>query len=286
MKNTLLIFTTIIFIGFVSCRSDTDRMNDVLSDAMQMQKAKETTRASDTGKLLSQTSIYTDPVKVVPTQEELIRKYKVKEVKTTYSNGWTITKYDKNGHVTSEESDYSGKKTYNYEFDKNDKVTKEIVKHKDGTKTIFTYAYDDEGKLISKSYKSDDTTTSTTTYEYDKRLNTRTETNKYGVDKEFYDNRGSRVQFESYDDKGKLVGSGTASYNKEGLKTNETASIMGMSTNDVFEYNEAGQILKQHRTGILEVYFIFEYNDKGLVTIHKNIKGGSEEVTTYAYNYY
>jgi hypothetical protein len=286
MKHHTLIFSAFILLELTSCRSDTDRMNEVLSQAMQMQEAKETLTSSDTGLLASQISDYTDPVKAVPTQEELMKKHGVKEVKASYSSGWSVTKYDKKGNKISEESDYSGKKTYTYEFDKNGKAIKEICKYKDGTKTVFNYVYNDEGKMISRSYKSDDTTNSVTTFEYDKRLNTRTERNKYGYDKEFYDNRGSRVRFESYDDQGKLVGSGTARYNKEGLKTNETASIMGLKTNDEFEYNQAGQLLQMHRTGIIDVYFIFEYNAKGLKTCEKNVKSGTEDKTTYEYKFY
>lgn len=274
-----------------SCQSDTDMANDVLNTAIQMEKARQegslnNSPASDSAKLPIQNSAFTGPVKKAPSQEELILTHKVKTIKQTYENGWVVSTYDKKGNKISEESDYSGKKTYSYEFDKQKRVTKEKTKYKDGTTFIMTYEYNEDGKLITKTFTDSEGKASVTKMEYDPKLNTRTEISSTGADKEFYDNRGLRVRFESYDENHKLMGSGEAKYNEEGLKINETASIMGMSTNDVFEYNENGQLLKQHRTGILDVYFIFSYNEKGLITNHKNIKNQKEEETEYTYTYY
>lgn len=286
-------YTFLIAIGsFVtSCQSDTDMANEVLSSAIQMEKAQHEGAlnngpASDSTKLPIQTSEFTDPVKKAPSQEELILTHKVKTEKQTYDGGWSISTYDKKGNKISEESDYSGKKTYTYEFDKDNRVTKEKTKYKDGTVFTLAYEYNKEGKVITKTFTDSDGKSSVTKMEYDSKLNTRTETSSTGSDKEFYDNRGLRVRFESYDENHKLMGAGEAKYNKEGLKVHEAASIMGMSTNDELEYNENGQLLKQHRTGILDVYFIFSYNEKGLITNHKNIKNQKEEETVYTYTYY
>ncbi|HEY1039865.1 MAG TPA: hypothetical protein VGF30_10695 [Bacteroidia bacterium] len=291
MKRTFyyaLMITTGALI--ISCQSDTEKMNEVINSAIAMEKAAkaaENQPAPDSVKLAIQTSAYTNPVKVVPTQQELIKKHRVKSVKQIYKDGWSIENYDKKGNKISEESDYSGKKTFSYEFDKNGNVIKEKTKWKDGTTTSQMYEYNTEGKVIRKTYKDDsDGKTSVTTFEYNADLNTRIESSDLGKEKEFYDNRGLRVRFESFDEKGNLMGSGEAQYNEDGLKVSESANIIGMSNQDEFEYNEAGQLIKQHRTGILDVYFLFEYDEKGLMINSNNVKGYNEEKTTYEYTFY
>ncbi|MCD6067676.1 MAG: wapA [Bacteroidetes bacterium] len=287
MKNFLrFIILMPVVVCAVSCQSDTDKANEVISLAMEMEKAQNASPSADSCQLYIQHSAYTGPVKKAPTQEELIKKHKIKTVKQIYTDGWSIATYDKKGNMVSEESDYSGKKTYTYEFDTNGKVTKEKMKYKDGTITTQIYKYDEEGRLISRSYTGSDGKTSVTSFGYNGALNTRIESSDLGIDKEFYDNRGLRVQFESYDEKGKLMGSGNAQYDENGLKISETATIMGLHTKDVIEYNEAGQLLKQHRTGLVDAYFIYEYNDKGLIISYKNIKGANEDETRYEYVFY
>lgn len=285
------LFPLVLFLpvlaGLVSCKSDTEKANEVLSYAMKLQEHQNGSPASDTGQLAIQHSIYTGPVKKAPTQEELIKKYRVKSVKQTYSNGWFIANYDKKGNKISEESDYSGTRTFTYEFDKEGNVTKEKTKYKDGTSTTITYKYNEEGKLISRTYTGSDGKASETRFEYNNALNTRSESSDLGVDREFYDNRGLRVRFESFDEKGKLVGSGEAQYDEEGLKTSENGMIMGMSNYDTYSrYNEAGQLLEMHRTGLVDVYFYYEYDDRGLKTSEKNVKGYTEDETKYEYTFY
>lgn len=282
--NYILQITILFFVA--SCKSDVDKANEVLNSAMQMEKAQTTQPKQDNGKLSIQNSEYTSLVKKAPTQEELIKKYKVKTVKETYNSGWSISTYNKNGNLIATESDYSGKKTYSYEFDKKGQITKEKMKSADGTVIVRKFEYNEEGKLISKSFNSGDGKTSITKIAYNTELNTRTESSSTGIDKEFYDNRGLRVRFESWDENGKLVGSGEAKYNEDGLKVSETSTIMGMSVNDVFEYNENAQILKLSRSGVLGVYFLYDYNTKGLISSSKNIKGQNEEETMYEYTFY
>lgn len=269
-----------------SCQSATDKANEVINAALQMEKIQNGSPASDSVKLSIQTSIYTNPVKKAPTQEELIKKYKVKRVKHTYESGWYISTYDKKGNKISEESDYSGKKTFTYKFDKDGRVIYEKTTYKDGSTFILEYKYNEESKVTRKAFTNNDGETTVTTMEYNSKLNTRTEISANGVDKEFYDNRGLRVRFESYDDKKKMIGHGEATYDEEGLKKSENAVIMGMNASDEYEYNEIGQLLKQHRTGILDVVFVFEYDKKGLMTSEKTIKGSRVEETIYTYTYY
>ncbi len=270
----------------LSCQSATDRDRQVLNDAMQLNQVADVIPASDSMQLPIQHSPYTGAVKSVPKQEELITGCRVKSVRQTYEGGWSLSMYDKKGHKLSEENDYSGKKIYTHKFDSEGRVVQEKTKYKDGTTFTMDYSYNDEGKLIRKTYTDSDGKVSVTEIEYNAVLNTRTERSSTGVDKEFYDNRGLRVRFESYDDKEKLIGYGEATYNEDGLKQNETASIMGMNTYDELKYNEKGQLLEQHRTGILDVYFRFEYNEKGLKTSEKTIKSGKEEETLYEYSYH
>lgn len=287
-KSKLFVYIVLIGSGSLatSCQSDAERNKQILDAALQTNQSLSSSAANDSVQLPIQTSTYTEPVKKVPTQEELIATHKVKSVKQTYEDGWSIVKYDKKGNKISEESDYSGKKTYAYEFDKNGKVTLEKTKYKDGSVFVARYEYNGDGKVITKTFTDSDGKTSVTKIEYNKKLNTRTEFSANGSDKEFYDNRGLRVRFESYDEKNKLMGYGEAEYNKDGLKILENASIMGMNSKDECEYNNIGQLLKQHRTGILDVYFMFEYNEKGLITTHKTLKGTVEEKTIYEYTYY
>ncbi len=289
MQKTNLYFLLIVIASiFSSCQSDTDKANEVINLALQMEKAQQNSNvpATDSGKLAIQNSIYTNPIKIVPTQQELIKKHKVKTVKETYDGGWLISTYDKAGNKIAEESDYLGKKTFRYEFDKNGQIKKEKIKYKDGTTMFREFEYNDEGKLISKTFTDSEGKVSVTKFEYNKDLGIRIESSSTGTDKEFYDNRGLRVRFESYDENKKLVGSGEAKYNEDGLKISESASVFGMSTDDEFEYNELGQLLKQHRTGIVNAYFLFEYNDKGLTTSSKNVQGVKEDVTTFEYTFY
>lgn len=287
-KSKLFVYMLLIAAGALatSCQSDTERNKEILNAALQANQSLNNSPANDSVQLPIQTSTYTGPVKKAPTQEELIVTHKVKSVKQTYEDGWSIAKYDKKGNKISEESDYSGKKTYTYEFDKNGKVKQEKTKYKDGSVFVVKYEYNDEGKVVTKTFTDSDGKTSVTKIEYNKKLNTRTELSANGADKEFYDNRGLRVRFESYDEKNKLMGYGEAEYNKDGLKILENASIMGMSSKDECEYNDIGQLLKQHRTGMLDVYFMFEYNEKGLITTQKTLKGAGEEKTIYEYTYY
>ena len=270
----------------ISCQSDTDKANEVINLAIQMNEAAKDQPATDSGKLVIQNSIYSGPVKIAPTQEELIKKHKVRTVKETYKGGWSISTYDKKGNKIAEESDYLGKKTFGYEFDKKGQVKKEKIKYKDGTSMFREFEYNEEGKVISKTFTDSEGKKSATTFEYNADFGTRIESSSTGTDKEFYDNSGLRVRFESYDNNKKMVGSGEAKYDENGLKISEKSSVYGMSTNDEFEYNEAGQLLKQHRTGIVDAYFLFEYNDKGLTTSSKNIQGAKEDVTTYQYTFY
>ncbi len=270
----------------LSCQSAADRDRQVLNDAMQLNQSAGMIPAGDSMQLPIQSSPYTGPVKSVPKQEELIAGCRVKSVRQTYEGGWSLSVYDKKGHKLSEETDYSGKKTYTHKFDSEGRVVQEKTKYKDGTAFTTDYSYNDEGKLIRKTFTDSDGKASVTEIEYNAALNTRTERSSNGVDKEFYDNRGLRVRFESYDDKEKLIGYGEATYNEAGLKQSETAFIMGMNTHDEMKYSEKGQLLEQHRTGILDVYFRFEYNEKGLKISEKTIKGGKEEETLYEYRYH
>lgn len=271
----------------LSCQSDTDKANEVINTALKMNEAAgQGTPASDTAQLAIQTASYTSPVKQVPTQEELIKKYRVKSVKQTYAGGWNITNYDKNGNKVSEENDYSGKKTYTCKFDANGNKVYEKTKYKSGSIFSLEYEYNSKGKPIKKSFTDNDGKTTITTINYDSLRNTKTEVAETGKDKEFYDTRGLRVRFESYDEKGKMMGYGEATYDEDGLKKSEKAVIMGLNAYDEYEYNERGQLIKQHRTGMLDVIFLFEYDEKGLMISSKTIKGISEDETVYSYTYY
>lgn len=272
-----------------SCQTDTDRANEVINTALKMNQANspvEGSPASDTAQLSIQTSAYTGPVKKAPTQGELIKQHKVKSVKSSYEDGWNITTYDKKGAKISEESDYSGKKKISCKFDKDGRITYEKTIYKDGSAFTVEYEYNDEGKPIRKTFTDSDGKKTETSIEYNTRLNTRTETSPNGIDKEFYDNRGLRVRFESYDENKKMIGYGEATYDEEGLKKSENAVIMGMTAHDDYEYNDKGQLLKQHRTGMVDAYFTFEYDEKGLKIREKNAKGMREEETLYTYTYY
>ena len=287
MKNIFLYALSLpLLTGMVSCMSDTQKANEVIADAIRMSEAASDTLGVQNGKLPSQTSEYTNPVKKVPTQDELIASCKVKTIRKTYKDGWSLCHYDKKGHMTSEESDYSGKKTYTYAFDQDGRVTKEKTKYKDGSIFTIDYTYNTAGKITERKHTDSDGKISIIKYEYDTILNTRTEISNLGKDKEFYDNRGLRVHFESYDDHGKLMGSGDAIYDKDGLKLSENGKILGMNNRDVFEYNEAGQLHKQHRTGIVDVQFIYEYDDKGLIRTFTTIGGLSAGEDTYEYTFY
>lgn len=288
LSSRCLVYAALFLAGLwaVSCQSDTARNNQVLNDAIQAVKAQEAVPANDSGKLDIQNSAYTGPVKQVPTQEALIAACHVKSVKESYDGGWSLTVYDRKGHEISYETDYGSKRTYAYTFDKDGRVKQKKTIYPDKSSTSVDHEYNDEGKLIKKTYTDDEGKVSVTSFDYNTTLNTRTEHSSTGMDKEFYDNRGLRVRFESYDDQKKLIGSGEATYNEEGLKTGEISVIIGMNTNDVMTYNERGQLTEQHRTGILDVRFSFEYNEKGLITREKTVKGGKVETTLYEYTYY
>ena len=251
-----------------------------------MNEAQNNKPEQDSGKLDIQNSGYINSVKKVPSQQDLIKKYKVKTVKQTDNSGLYISTYDKQGNLIATQYDNSDNKRYKYVFNKNGQIKTEKTLNKDGSSYLFKYEYGVEGKKISKTYMNSDGDTSVTMFEYNNESNTRKELSSTGTDKEFYDNWGLRVRFESYDEKGKLVGSGEAKYDKDGLKVSETSTIMGMNVNEVFEYNENGQLLKQHRTGILDVYFLFEYDAKGLMLSTNNIKGETEDKTMYEYTFY
>ncbi len=284
LTHTLLISMLALF---VSCKSDQTKAIEVLDAAIAMDQGQGIVADGSGKKLPIQNSAYSGPIKKAPSQEELIKKFKVKTVKETYPGGWSISTYDQKGNVIAEESDYSGKRTYSYAYDRNGNVIEEKTKHNDGSTSVRKYAYDDKGRLISKSFTSDmEEYNSVTGFVYDDVLNTRTESSSTGKDKEFYDNRGLRVRFESYGEKGKLVGFGDVKYDEDGLRISETGSLYGMPVKDVFEYNENAQPIKQHRTGMVDVDILFEYNAKGLLTKSTNIRGQQVEETVYAYTFH
>ncbi len=271
----------------MSCQSRTDKMNEVLDMAIQMNDTQNYNQEQGNGRLPIQNSPYTGPIKEVPSQEDLIKEHKVKTVKDIYSSGWSISTYDRNGRLIKTESHNSSKTTYSYKFDDKGQIIKERKEYDDGTFMISEYVYNEKDQLMSKSiYFSENEEPSEVKFEYDEDLNTCTEISSVGSVKEFYDNRGLRVRFESYDEYEKLDGSGEAKYDKNGLKISETASIMGMNVKDKFEYNERGQILKQHRTGMVVVTILYEYDAKGLLSRYKNIQGSEVDETRYEYTYY
>lgn len=278
----------ILILSFVvSCQSRTDKMNEVLDMAIQMNDAQNYNQEQGSGRLPIQNSPYTGPIKEVPSQEDLIKEHKVKTVKDIYSSGWLISTYDRNGRLIKTESHNSSKKTYSYKFDDKGRIIKERKEYDDGTFMISEYVYNEKDQLMSKSiYFSENEEPSEVKFEYDEDLNTCTEISSVGNVKEFYDNRGLRVRFESYDEYEKLDGSGEAKYDKNGLKISETASLMGMNVKDKFEYNEKGQLLKQHRTGMVVVTILYEYDAKGLLSSYKNIQGSKVDETRYEYTYY
>src|SRR4051812_24072984 len=92
----------------ISCQSGASKANEVLSNAIQTEKRINDKPESASGKLSIQNSIYNEPIKKVLTQDELIKKHKVKTVKETGSSGWQISTYDENGRKVKEESNYSG----------------------------------------------------------------------------------------------------------------------------------------------------------------------------------
>ena len=62
----------------------------------------------------------------------------------------------KKGNKINEESDYSGKKRYTYEFDKEGKVIQEKTKYKDGSVFTVKYEYNEDGKVINKTFTDSD----------------------------------------------------------------------------------------------------------------------------------
>ncbi|MCC6371295.1 MAG: hypothetical protein IT236_09850 [Bacteroidia bacterium] len=281
--TTFMLLSTFL----TSCKSDVERNNEVINDAIRMSNLPFDNPAPDSGKIDIQNSTYTNPVKKIPTQEELIKQYKVKSITETDNSSIFIFNYDKDGNLSSTESERSGKTMYSYKFDEKGRIIQEKTKSKDGLTTVLKFEYNEDGKKISKTgYYGDDPKENVTRWEYDTNSNTRTEYNSSGKDKEFYDNRGLRVRFESFDEQGKFCGSCIATYNADGLKMAENSKIMGMIIDDEFEYNEKGQLIQQHRTGILTVDFLIEYDAKGLILSKTNIKGNVEEKTKYEYTFY
>ncbi len=217
-----------------ACKSDAAKVNETLENAMQFEKTRNEPVALDNGKLAIQNSDYSGEIKKVPSQEELIQKFKIKTVNETYVIGWCITTYDQNGNAITKELDPSGKKTYSYQLDQNGRVIEEKTQFDDRSKSVKKITYDDKSQQISKSFTNEGYgVDEVTRYEYDDVLGTRKESSTTGTDKEFYDNRGLRVRFESYDERGKLVGFGDAKYGEDGLKISETASLTGLKTKSV-----------------------------------------------------
>jgi hypothetical protein len=288
MQNVFssLLVVSLLF-PMVACKSDPAKANETLESAIQFTKSRNEQVPQDSGRFSVQDPARSGEIKKVPSQDELRIKHKVKTVKEIYDSGWSISTYDRNGNLISMETNDFGKKTFTYEFDQNGHVLKEHTKSVNGWTSVREYTYNENGKISSKSYTSSlDGKTEITRYEYDTVLNTRTETSATGTEKEFYDNQGLRVRFESYDEVGKFVAYGDAKYDEDGLKISETASLMGMNTRDECEYNELGQLVKLHRTGIVDVYLLFEHNEKGLMTKSVNVNGTKEYATIYEYTYF
>jgi hypothetical protein len=284
-KLVVYILPVAIPFFMISCKTDAENANDVLNTAMRMEEAQGEHPAQEDGKLLIQNSAYTDPVKKVPTQEELIKMYKVKTVKEIYSAGWTLSTYDNKGNLISTESDGLSKHNYSYVFDTKGRVIKETRKLND-IAIVKEFEYNADGKLIRESFTPSDEKTEVTTYEYDKKLKTRTETSSTGVEKEFYDNRGLRVRFESYGEKGDLMSYGEAKYDEKGLKVSEKSSLLGKTMDDVYQYNENGQVISLYRTGPFAINKSYEYNRIGLMISSRTTGGYAADESTYEYTFY
>ena len=282
--NSILLIALLSLLG---CRSDLNKANEIFSVATQMEQTQNVHSVKSHRQLLIQKSNFTGPVQKVPTQEDLIKNHKVKTVKEIYDGGWCLSTYDKQGNKISEEgsSAYTCKNTLSYQFDKDGNVIEEKSRYEDGSTLTIKYDYNEEGKVIRKLSDSNGKL-ELTTFKYDQDLNTRIESTSTGIDKEFYDNRGLRVRSESYDENNKLLGFGEAKYDENGFKISETSYFEGFRFVDTFEYNKNGQLLKQHRTGILDVYFLFQYDDQGLVSSFKNRQGSVEKETVYEYTFY
>jgi hypothetical protein len=282
-----------------SCQSKTNKMEETIALGMLMQEAKEEGTPNDlrklipqqTSKLSIQTSTFTNPITPPVSEEELILKNKVKTKKVYYaSSSIHLFFYDKKGYIIKEEAhdgDSITVKNYNYEFGENDKLLKETAIYENGKiDYIREYEYNEDGKQVMYTFTSESGEISVTKSYYDTELNTMMEQDKYGLEKEFYDNRGLRVKADSYDEKGKLMGVVESQYNKEGLKTSESTSVMGMEMKDVFEYNDMGQIVKLYRKGLVDVSWSYTYNKQGLVTRFVSAKGARKDTTHYEYTYY
>lgn len=275
-----------LFLSAIACKSDRVQAQVVIDAAMQMDHPQKNFTNEKSEEPSMQNATQSDPVKKEPTQEELIKQYKVKTVKETYPTGWAISTYDRNGILVATETDYWAKRTYNYTYDQNGNVIEEKSKSEDGITWLIKYTYDEKNRRLSRSFTSSDGLDGVEEYAFDDVLNIRTESSSSGMEKEFYDNRGLCVKIETYDEKGELISAGESKYDADGLKISEDFSILRMQMHDVFEYNENAQVLKQHRTGGMNVDFLFEYDEKGLMTKYKKVKDNEEEVTTYAYTFY
>ena len=195
----------------------------------------------------------------VPTQEELIKQHRVKTKTTIYEEGSSINYYDENGMVVKwvDLDDTTTYEVYFYHWNEKEELTRKVTRYSNGESITRGYVYDEKGRVIVETYTNADLETSYKNFYYDDVLNTIIELNEYGIDKQFLNEDGLRVHFDSYDDTYRLMGVVKTTYSEKGLAIEENSELMGIRLKDSFEYNDLGQLLKKERSGIVNATFQF-----------------------------
>ena len=229
------------------------------------------------------------PKEAGPTQEELIKKHKVKLCREEYDDGgYNISHYDEDGNLSKTEY-FDGEKLsttiYSYEFDDDGNTTKKVLEEDDGT-ISFEWTYDEHGRELTYLYTYHDGDQSTTTFSYDDEERTKTEEDEYGSYVYYYTKDGILDKMESYDVNGKLESVVDAILDENGNKIREESEVMGIEVIDDMTYNERGQLLRKDRGGMVTVSMVFEYDEKGLTIHFERIGGTLPSTTIYTYEYY
>lgn len=297
IKSLKYSFLIAIIVIVYSCKSDVQKANETINQAIEMDsyyKKKNDSNPKEAlpiqrEKLPEQISEYTNPVKKIATQEELIKKYKVKTSTTRSDAILEIMFYDKKGDLIKMEyssKSYNSKVKYSYRYDSQGRKIKEIRMYDTGKFSSVVYEYNEDNKIIQKTLTSMSGETDVYTYDYNIELNTMISDISDVRSKEFYDNRGLCVKALSYDRTGKLISNEAFTYDENGWKIGKISTVGNTKQLLRFENDKNGRVLQMHRTGLFDASWFYTYNEKGLLIESRTLKKGKETVKKTEYTFY
>lgn len=248
-------FLVVICTIAISCESESETRE---IDLIPVSEYAEADNTENTEAITKKT------INKTPTQEDLIKKHKVRSKRTNYEDkSYIIAYYNENG-IKTKVAHTSGSETstleYSYEYDDSGN----ILKTETSEGTIIEYTYDQSDRVLTERVRFLDIDDKFE-YSYDDQNNTQTTNSLLDKTVTHYDDNGLKIKEILYDGLGTISVTMNYTNNKNGNCIKEEATIDGETTIVIMTY---------------------EYNNKGLCTNYSKTNSGVETNETYSYEYY